>query len=57
MTHQAFQPGDLAKDLGIPGEFDFEGQQNLITGLGVSILGGSILGGHTQIWKVRLWGN
>ena len=31
--YQAFQPGDLAKRLGIPKEFDFEGQWDLITGL------------------------
>ena len=31
--HQAFQPGDLTKGLGIPRESDLEGQQDLITGL------------------------
>ena len=31
--HQAFQPGNPAKGLGIPRESDFEGQQNLTTGL------------------------
>ena len=29
--HQTSQLGDLAKGLVIPGEFDFEGQRNLIT--------------------------
>ena len=33
MPGQAFQPGDLAKGLGLPRESDFEGQQNLIPGL------------------------
>ena len=31
--HQAFQPGDAAKGLGMPRESDFEGQWDLITGL------------------------
>ena len=31
--HEAFQPGDLTKGLGIPTEFGLEGQQDLIIGL------------------------
>ena len=32
-SHQNSQPGNPAKGLGIPKESDFEGQQDLITGL------------------------
>ena len=41
------QPGDLAKELRIPREFDFGGQWNLITELPQD-WGKQTLGGHTQ---------
>ena len=45
---QGSQPGDLKKGLGIPREFDFEGQQDLIIGLPRTRGNKRGFGGHKQ---------
>ena len=57
MCHQASQPGDPIKGLGIPRESDFEGQWDLVTGLPQDWEKDFTFGGQKQNFScTKTWG-